>query len=90
LKIYAHVETIAPGADPDLATLVNVANYKAKVERIFRLRLETFDWNCPQHITPRFTEQEIDEGVRPLRERVAQLESENAKLRGRLAQANLG
>jgi predicted pyridoxine 5'-phosphate oxidase superfamily flavin-nucleotide-binding protein len=89
LKIYAHVETIAPGADPDLSALVGLANYKAKVERIFRLRLETFDWNCPQHITPRFTEQEVIEGVRPLQERVAQLESENAELRGHLAHAEL-
>ena len=57
----------------------------AKLERIFRLRLETFDWNCPQHITPRFTEQDIAEAVRPLRDRLAQLESENVELRARLA-----
>jgi len=56
-------------------------DYKAKLERIFRLRLETFDWNCPQHITPRFTEQEVAEAVRPLRDRLAQLETENAELR---------
>jgi hypothetical protein len=62
-----------------------VPDYKAKLERIFRLRLETFDWNCQQHITPRFTEQEIAEAVGPLRDRLAQLESENAELRARLA-----
>ena len=60
-------------------------DYKAKLERIFRLRLETFDWNCPQHITPRFTEQEVTEAVRPLRDHLAQLETENAALRARLA-----
>ena len=49
------------------------------------LRLETFDWNCQQHITQRFTEQEVTEAVRPLRDRLAQLESENADLRARLA-----
>jgi hypothetical protein len=47
--------------------------------------LETFDWNCQQHIIPRFTEQEIAEAIRPLRDRLAQLESENAELRARLA-----
>ena len=54
-------------------------HYRAKLERIFRLRLETFDWNCPQHITPRFTEQEIATAVHPLRDRLAQLEAENCR-----------
>ena len=60
-------------------------DYKAKLERIFRLRLKTFDWNCQQHITPRFTEREITEAVRPLRDRLTQLETENAELRAQLA-----
>jgi predicted pyridoxine 5'-phosphate oxidase superfamily flavin-nucleotide-binding protein len=85
LKIYAHVETLSPNTDLALTELVTVPDYKAKIERIFRLRLAAFDWNCPQHITPRFTEQEITEAVRPLRERLAQLESENAELRARLS-----
>ncbi len=85
LKIYAHVEEVALDAEPDLTILVTDPNYRAKIERIFRLRLESFDWNCPQHITPRFTEGEVNEAVRPLRDRLAQLESENAELRVRLA-----
>ena len=89
LKIYAHVETVPLGADPELTQLVTVPGYKAKLERIFRLRLQTFDWNCPQHITPRFTEQEVNEGVRPLRERLAPLEAENAELRARLERPKL-
>jgi hypothetical protein len=47
------------------------------------LRLDAFDWNCPQHITPRFTEEEINKATQPLRERLAQLEAENASLRNR-------
>jgi predicted pyridoxine 5'-phosphate oxidase superfamily flavin-nucleotide-binding protein len=85
LKIYVYVETLALNDDPDLTTLVTMPDYKAKLERIFRLRLETFDWNCQQHITPRFTEREIAEAVRPLRDRLAELETENAELRARLA-----
>jgi uncharacterized protein len=84
LKIYARVEVLALEDDPELTALVIVPDYKAKLERIFRLRLKTFDWNCQQHITPRFTEQEVAQAVRPLRERLAQLESENAKLHARL------
>jgi predicted pyridoxine 5'-phosphate oxidase superfamily flavin-nucleotide-binding protein len=84
LKIYAHVERLALDADPALTALVTDGGYKAKLERVLRLRLEAFDWNCPQHITPRFTEHEIAEAVRPLHERVAQLEAENAALRARV------
>jgi uncharacterized protein len=83
LKIYAHVEILAPDDDTDLTAVATMPDYKAKLERIFRLRLETFDWNCQQHITPRFTDHEIAEAVRPLRDRLAQLESENAELRAR-------
>ncbi len=85
LKVYVHVETLALDDDPALTELVTVPGYRAKLERIFRLRLEAFDWNCPQHITPRFTEQEVTKAVRPLRDRLAQLETENAELRARLA-----
>ena len=81
LKVYAHVETLALDDDLDLTTLVTAPGYKAKLERVFRLRLETFDWNCQQHIIPRFTQQEIAEAIRPLHDRLAQLESENAELR---------
>jgi predicted pyridoxine 5'-phosphate oxidase superfamily flavin-nucleotide-binding protein len=84
LKIYMHVEKLTLDADPALTDLVFDAGYRAKAERIFRLRLEAFDWNCPQHITPRYTEHEVEKAVAPLRERLAELESENAELRTRL------
>jgi predicted pyridoxine 5'-phosphate oxidase superfamily flavin-nucleotide-binding protein len=84
LKIYAHVEKVALDADPDLAALVADPDYRGRAERIFRLRLEAFDWNCPQHITPRFSEKEVAAAVRPMQDRLAQLEKENAELKGRL------
>jgi len=84
LKIYAHVEKLGLADEPLLTELVTDGGYKARLERIFRLRLASFDWNCPQHITPRFTEKEIATAVLPLHERIAQLEKENAELRGRL------
>ena len=85
LKIYAHVEAVSLGADPALTERVATPGYKAKPERILLLHLAAFDWNCPQHITPRFTEGEIAEVVRPLRERLAALEAENTALRATLA-----
>jgi len=84
LKIYAHVEKLGLDDEPSLTEQVKDSAYKAKLERIFRVHLETFDWNCPQHISPRFTEDEIATAVQPMRERLAQLEAENADLRRQL------
>lgn len=84
LKIYAHVDKLALDADPALTEYVTDPIYAAKLERIFRLRLQNFDWNCQQHITPRFTEEEIAQGIQPLRNYIVQLEQENAALRAKL------
>jgi predicted pyridoxine 5'-phosphate oxidase superfamily flavin-nucleotide-binding protein len=85
LKIYGHIEAVPLTADPALVARVLDPASKAKPERILKLRLEAFDWNCPQHITPRFTEAEIAQSVQPLRERLAALEKENAKLKAVVA-----
>jgi predicted pyridoxine 5'-phosphate oxidase superfamily flavin-nucleotide-binding protein len=61
--------------------------YPYKVERAIVIHVDAYDWNCPQHITPRFTEQEITEAVRPLRNRLELLESENAALRAQITSA---
>ena len=85
LKIYGHVEAKPLEADPELAAKLVIPGYKAKAERILLLRLDAFDWNCPQHITRRFTETEISQAIQPLRLRLSQLESENAALRAEIA-----
>jgi uncharacterized protein len=85
LKIYVHVEVLELDQDPALTTLVTMTEYKAKLERIYRMKLVAFDWNCRQHITPRFTEQQVAVAVKPMRDRLAELEKENAELRARLA-----
>lgn len=85
LKIYAHVEAVPLDADPALTALLTVPGYQATHERILLLHLVTFDRNCPQHIATRFTEVEIAAALKPLRERVAALEADNAELRDRLA-----
>ena len=87
LKIYARAETRDLGSDPALAETLALTGYKARPERAILLRLEAFDWNCPQHITPRFTEAEIEAALAPARARLEQLESENAALRQALAAA---
>jgi uncharacterized protein len=85
LKIFVRVEVISLDRDPALTGLVVDPAYRAKVERIMKLKLEGFDWNCPQYIRPRFTEDEITEAIRPLHRRLAELEAENAELRVQLS-----
>lgn len=65
---------VAPTEDPGLLERLAVPGYPGKVERGFVVRVEGFDWNCPQHITPRFTLGEVEAASRPLHERIAQLE----------------
>ena len=88
LKIYARAETLPAGSDPELEASLAMPGYRARAERIFVLTLEAFDWNCPQHITLRFSEAEIREGMREVRERMTELETQNARLRAELAKLN--
>ena len=81
LKVLARAELRDLADDPALTAKLVEPDYKARPERAWLLHLVAFDWNCPQHITPRFTEAEIAAAVAPLRERLAALETENAALR---------
>ena len=51
------------------------------------IHVEAYDWNCPQHITPRYTAEEIREGMQDVEKRMESLEQENAALRKELAAA---
>ena len=59
LKVLGRVRLV-DGGELDLLARLEVANYRARVERGFIIRVEAFDWNCPQHITPRYTEAELE------------------------------
>ena len=85
LKILAHMEVRDLAADPELAARLTDPGYTGRPERGFVLKLEAFDWNCPQHITRRFTGPEIETVLGPMRERIEALEAENAALRLQLA-----
>src|SRR5271165_4620356 len=76
LKIYARIEAKDLADDPELAEKVAVPGYKGRPERGLLVHVEAFDWNCPQHITPRFTEAELDAILEPVRRHIAALEAE--------------
>ena len=86
LKILAHMTAHDLKAEPALAERLALPGYKGRPERAFTLRLEAFDWNCPQHITPRFTQAEIEAAVLPMQQRLAALEAENDELRRQIAE----
>lgn len=85
LKIFAHAEVARFADRPDLAATLALPGYRALPERAFVLHLAAFDWNCPQHITPRFTLAEIEAATSGMRARIAELEAENQALHARLA-----
>ena len=61
---------------------LRVPGEKTPAERAVVIHVEAFDWNCQQHITPRFTEEEMAEMLAPMRRRMEELEAENKRLRG--------
>jgi predicted pyridoxine 5'-phosphate oxidase superfamily flavin-nucleotide-binding protein len=87
LKVLGRARAVGAGADAALLARLEVPDYRARVEHGLVITIEAFDWNCPQHITPRFTAAEATEAAAPLRERVAALEAELAALRGPAAPA---
>jgi len=81
LKVWARARIVHEDEDPALLTRLEVPTYRARVERAVVMTVEAFDWNCPQHITPRFTEDEIAELVAPLQRQLARVTAENDALR---------
>jgi hypothetical protein len=71
LKILGRAERCEVGADQGLASRLAIPGYATVVERALVVRIAGFDWNCPQHITPRFTLAEVEQAMTPLRQRVA-------------------
>jgi uncharacterized protein len=82
LKLLGHAELIGTERTELLKSL-SVLEYKAKVERGMLIHVAAYDWNCPQHITPRFTQEQVETAIQPLRQRIATLEAQLAAGTGR-------
>lgn len=78
LKIFGRLTMKAVGDTPEAAAALARAAPGAVVERIAVIEVAAFDWNCPQHITPRYTMEEVEAAVAPLRQRIAELEAQRA------------
>jgi predicted pyridoxine 5'-phosphate oxidase superfamily flavin-nucleotide-binding protein len=87
LKLWGRVRLVDAAADPLLVETLADPDYPASVERAVVITVEALDWNCPQHITPRFTEAELEVALAPVRDEIAALRTENARLRSTIATA---
>ena len=76
LKVLGRAATVDTAEDAALLERLRDLGYRARVERGVVIRLEAFDWNCPQHITPRFAMEEIEAAAEPLRARIRELEQQ--------------
>jgi uncharacterized protein len=85
LKILGRAQIFEGEQAKEWMQKVRDPKYKAVAERVFVIRIEAFDWNCPQHIMPRYTQEEIREALTPIEERMQELEQDNEKLRAEVA-----
>ena len=85
IKIWGTAEFIED--DPALLSRVADPDYKARLERVLVFHVKAWDVNCTQHIQQRFTPEEFEPVVQELRDRIAELESQNAEPEDRLAAA---
>jgi ferredoxin-NADP reductase/predicted pyridoxine 5'-phosphate oxidase superfamily flavin-nucleotide-binding protein len=76
LKLWGRVRLVDVRDDAALVERLEVPSYRARVERAVIITVEAFDWNCPQHITPRYTEAELDAAAADLRGEIATLRAE--------------
>jgi len=88
LKILGRAEIFEGEKAKEWLVKVRDTGYKATTERVYVIRIEAFDWNCQQHIIPRFTEEEIREVLEPVERQMQKLEEDNKRLRERLDQVS--
>lgn len=73
LKILGRATVLDAREHP--AQVAAIAGPGPKAERLFQIDVVSFDWNCPQHITPRYTAPEVEAAVAGLRARIKELEA---------------
>ena len=76
LKILGHARAVDAREHPELVNQLAEPRMRAQVERLFFIDVISFDWNCPKHITPRYTAAEVESAIAPLRQRIAELEAQ--------------
>jgi uncharacterized protein len=81
LKIYASASVVELKNDKSLYDLLDLEEYKFRPEHMIVLDIEAYDWNCPQHITPRYTVEEIELAFASKKDYILSLENEIKSLK---------
>jgi predicted pyridoxine 5'-phosphate oxidase superfamily flavin-nucleotide-binding protein len=81
LKVFAKAEVVELKDNPELYDSLDLNDYKFRAERMMVFHIEAYDWNCPQHIIPRYTVDEINEAFLPQQEYIKKLEEEIKQLK---------
>ena len=76
LKLWARAKVVHADEDPALVGRLAVPGYEAKVERGIIMKIAAVDWNCPQHITPRYSKAEVDSLIAPLQDEIQRLKAQ--------------
>ncbi len=85
LKVWGHARIVDREDDAELVARLHEPNYRALPERAVVITVAALDWNCPQHLPQRFTLEELEPALAPLRAELEQLRAENAALRATAA-----
>jgi uncharacterized protein len=78
LKLLGHARVLDAREHPELVDQLAPGQLRSKVERLFLIQVISYDWNCPQYITPRYTAAEVEQYAGSLKARIAELESQLA------------
>lgn len=76
LKLLGHATVLDARDHPEMLKQIATPEMAKLTERIFQIRIVSYDWNCPKYITPRYTAAEVNQVILPLKARIAELESQ--------------
>ncbi len=85
IKILGRARLVDIADDPALIERLHDDSYRGRPERAVVIRVEGFDWNCPQHLPVRLTMEELQPILAPLQQQLGQLQAENAALKAELS-----
>ena len=79
IKVWGTAEYVED--DPELLESLADDEYGGRVERAIVFHIHAWDINCPQHIQPRYTEEDLAPMVEDYQQRIRELEAEVQRLK---------
>lgn len=83
VKIWGRARVVED--DPELLARLMPRDYKAHPQQAIVFTVEAWDVNCHQHIPQKFDAADVAASLDKLKQRISELESDNARLRALLA-----